>query len=1076
MKADSVATNLPDWTNQEKVSEGLEAPSATMTFFSDEESALRSSREDSPFHQSLNGNWKFHWATCPDERIADFWNPDFEDAGWNEIPVPSNVELQGYGVPIYTNVPYPWGTRTPPLIPDEHNSVSQYRRTFRVSPDWKEREVFLCFEGASSFLAVWLNGKKLGFSKDGRTSATFRITDHLLEGDNHLAVEVFRWNDGSYLEDQDMWRLSGIFRDVHLWSAPSVCIRDFQVNTLPSHDGTSAEVQVMAEICNFSFQTTSDTGMEIALRSPEGDEIFRTTIPLPDIPIGCSHKIVISETVKAPRLWSAETPTLYTLTLALKKTATLKEFQAIAWKVGIRSTEVVNGQFLVNGKPVLVRGVNRHEFDPDSGYVVSRERMIQDIELMKRHNINAVRTSHYPNVSEWYALCDAYGLYVVDEANIESHGMGYGEESLAHDVSWQEAHLDRLRRMVERDKNHACVVIWSLGNESGMGQNFCALQEWVKHRDPSRPVQYEGDTSGSVTDIICPMYPPPETVINYASAPREKPFIMCEYVHAMGNSSGAMQAYWQPIYEGKPYLQGGFIWDWVDQGLRAPVPASRKIVEMENPKAFPVDPELGTFFAYGGTFGKPGVFPSDGNFSGNGLVDPDRTPHPALFEATKVFQPVQIQPIDLEARSPVVRVTNWADFQNTADWLTATWSLMADGISIQSGILDSLALDPRQSAEVEIPLLPFTREPGIEYFIELSFRLSKDTMWAQEGHEVAWEQMALPAIAGAARFSSEKNRHDVQVSDTSEEITLRNDIFHAVISRKTGLLESLKAGNTELLENPLTPHFWRAPTDNDRGNGMAGSEKIDLQKNDASIWRKAHEAIEATSVNLHPMKNGGLAVEAHLRIPLVKSTGLVRWSFLPGGEIRVDFAFHPGMRDLPNLPRFGMQTTLKPGFDKITWLGKGPHETYWDRQDARVGIYEGRVDEQFFPYLKPQESGNKEAVRWVALRDGVGRGLLAAGFPTLSVNAMHYSTEDITWEGFKDNFYPYQLPHRDTVTLNLDWKQQGLGGVDSWGTLPMSEFRISPWPITHAFCLRVLQGGEDLRDLGRQIAAIARQS
>lgn len=1060
--------NLPDWSNQQAVSEGLESPAAPATIFADEESALRSYRQDSPFHITLNGEWRFHWTPNPGQRPMEFWKPGFDDSKWSLIPVPSNVELEGYGVPIYTNVPYPWKSRTPPVIPPEQNSVCHYRQSFRLPKNWKNREVFLCFEGAGSFLSVWLNGRKLGFSKDGRTPATFRITDHLKAGENLIAVEVFRWNDGSYLEDQDMWRLSGIFRDVHLWSSPRTHIRDFEILSTPSPDGKEARVCVKVEMRNLNRQTASNFRLEVALRSPEGDEIFRTLHHLPSIPTGGVHTEEVTHTVDNPQLWSAETPRLYPLTISLKDGE--KTVQATSWKVGLRSVQTTEGRLLVNGHAVLIRGVNRHEFDPDLGYVTTRQRMIEDITLMKRHNFNAVRTSHYPNCSEWYALCDEYGLYVVDEANIESHGMGYGEESLAHDVSWGPAHLDRLRRMVERDKNHPCVIIWSLGNEAGMGENFRMLYHWVKRRDPSRPVQYEGDPGGTVTDIVCPMYPPPDRVLNYSSTQREKPLIMCEYVHAMGNSAGAIEAYWRPIYDGAPHLQGGFIWDWVDQGLRAPVPASRTIVEMDGPKTLPVIPKLGTFYAYGGTFGSPDTFPSDGNFSGNGLVSPDRQPHPALFEVKKILQPIQIQAVNLQTTAPVIRLSNWADFQNAGEWLTGQWSLVADGMIKQTAVLEDLDLAPRQSVEIAIPLRPFDREPGVEYFIEVSLQLSRETHWAPKGWEVAWEQMALPQRPVVPTIHASVSGDAIKVVRTYAHISLECGAFTVAVSRKTGFLDSLKSGHVELLDSSLSPHFWRAPTDNDRGSGMAGSTQPALKTNDATIWRHAHLGITATSVAVRRTRSGAVQVDAEIQIPAVGSSGRLRWSIYQAGEILVDFFFYPTQRDLPNLPRFGMQTVLRTGFDRIEWLGKGPHETYWDRQAARIGHYRGKVSEQFYPYLKPQESGNKEGVRWLTLTNSQGRGLLAVGLPLLSANALHHTTEDLTWTGFKDNFYPYQLPRRDTITLNLDWKQQGLGGIDSWSSLPAPEYRIFPWPMVHSFGLKVLQGGEDARTLGRTVS------
>ncbi|OAM89901.1 hypothetical protein AW736_11335 [Termitidicoccus mucosus] len=1059
------AAAAPEWVDETRVSEGLEEPHATMMVFPDVASAKGLDRVLSPFFRSLNGEWRFFWAANPSARAEGFWNPDYDDSAWTTIPVPSNVEMEGYGVPVYTNIPYPWKAMTPPVVPDENNSVMSYRRTFTVPEAWAGREIFLCFDGVDSFFTVWLNGKRLGFSKDSRTPSTFRITEKLRAGENLLAVEVFRWNDGSYLEDQDMWRLSGIFRDVYLWSADELYVRDFEVRTTLDMAAEAAALDITAEVRNLAGNVMNNATIEMSVIDEAGREIARKVKIIPEVKPCDVTKVSISEQIKSPKLWSAEEPNLYTLFLSLKDSSG-KLLGTIPCRVGFRSVETRDGKFLVNGKPVIIRGVNRHEHDPDLGHVMTRKRMIQDIVLMKRNNINAVRTSHYPNVPEWYSLCDEYGLYVMDEANIESHGMGHGAASLAKVPSWGAAHLERLRRMVERDKNHACVVTWSLGNEAGMGINFEKSRVWLKERDPSRPVQYEGDQSGSVSDIICPMYPEVETVINYARLPREKPFIMCEYAHAMGNSTGDLWAYWRPIYEGAPYLQGGFIWDWVDQGIRAPVPASRGIVEMENPRAIPLNPELGTFFGYGGTFGVMGRFPSDGNFAANGLVSPDRESHPALAEAKKVFQPVQMAAIDLAQASPELEFTNWMDFRSTADWLTADWRLTGDGKIMQEGRLDTLSLAPRETKRVAIPMRGFAPVPGVEYFLEISFKLRKPTPWAEAGYEMAWSQFLLPISLPAAVIRTPSQ--NISVTEGEDHFIVTAGNLTACLGRNSGLLESLKVGTTELLEKPLGPHFWRAPTDNDRGSGMAGSDKKELARNNALVWRRAHEGFEAKSVALKRLEAGGAAVLVEGWLPAVKSVQRLVWTFAASGDIRVDSEFLPGSPELVELPRFGMQTILQVGFDQLAWFGKGPHETYWDRQDARVGLYGGTVAEQFFPYLKPQETGNKEGVRWIALTNKRGEGLLVIGMPLLSATALHPTTEDLTWAGAKDNFYPYQLPKRETITLNIDLKQRGLGGDNSWGRLPHAEYRISPKPLKYSFRLRVLSGGEDVRALARQ--------
>ncbi|MBI2512084.1 MAG: DUF4981 domain-containing protein [Opitutae bacterium] len=1056
------------WQNPFALHAGTEPPAATMTVFADEAAARTLDATRSPFVRSLNGPWKYHWSATPAARVPEFWRPDFNDAAWTTIRVPSNPEVEGYGVPIYTNIAYPWKPVEPPAIPaDSLNHVSSYRRTFTVPPEWAGREILLTFDGVNSFFTLWLNGEKLGFSKDSRTPATFRLTPRLRAGENLLAVEVFRWCDGSYLEDQDFWRMSGIFRDVTLWSTPPVHLRDFRVETRLDADYRDAELALDMELKSYA-ETAGEIRIEAMLFDPQGTAVScgpmaaKVAAPKPGV-----KKIVSFTTqVAAPLKWSAETPHLYTLLLTTKD-ASGRTLEVIPWRVGFRSVEIKNGQLLVNGQPTLFRGVNRHEHDPDLGQVVTRERMIQDIRLMKQHNINAVRTCHYPNVPEWYALCDEFGLYVVDEANIESHGMGYDEKTLAKNPLFSDAHLDRTIRMFERDKNHASVIAWSLGNEAGAGENFSRTYTWLKEHDATRPVQYEGDRGFAVSDVVCPMYPSPESVRVYAALPREKPFIMCEYAHAMGNSTGDIWAYWRPIYDGAPHLQGGFIWDWVDQGLRTPVPASRQIERLDNPKSLPLDPKLGTFFAYGGTFGPAGVA-SDGNFCANGLVSADRTPHPGLAEVKKVYQPIQLRAVDL-ARAEI-ELKNWNDFLPADAWLAADWRVVADGAVVQQGKIENLALVPRATQRLALPVAPITPAPGVEYFLEVSFKLKAATPWADAGHEVAWEQFQLPLAAPARALAAPAaNLPPLALARADGRIVVTGDGFRAAFSEKTGFLVSLESAGAELLAAPLTPHFWRAPTDNDRGNHMSEPSSNPRQRSPL-LWRTAHEQWRATSVDLR--ERGGRAVE-------IIATGTypelgqqtITWTILASGDIEVATTWQAPRENAlrpPEMPRFGMQTTLREGFDNLTWLGKGPQETYWDRQDARVGLYRGKVADQYFDYIKPQETGNKEAVRWLALTDAAGRGLLAIGEPLLSANALHYATEDLFCATQHENFYRYQMPDRKTVTLNLDLKQRGLGGDDSWGALPHGYYRLpGVWPTSYRYRLHILRGGENVSELAR---------
>lgn len=1041
--------------------EGVVPPFATMAVFPDEESARQMRRERSPWFLSLNGIWKFSWTPRPEAHATDFWRADFDDRDWSEIPVPANVELQGYGIPIYTNYIYPWKPAIPPVIPDAaHNAVSRYRRTFRIPMGWAGREVLLTFDGVNSFFRLWLNGRELGFSKDSRTPATFRLTPDLRAGENILAVEVMRWCDASYLEDQDFWRLSGIFREVYLWTVPSAYIRDFHVRTLLDDAYSGAQLCVDVEVRNPSG-VTRDVQLEIALLAPDDSEVLRAVAGSACISAGEAATIAFQGEVSSVQKWSAEIPALYTLLLTLRDSASLAIQETIPWRVGFRSIQIKSGQLLINGQPVLFRGVNRHEWDPDLGQVVTRERMVEDICLMKRNNINAVRTSHYPNVPAWYDLCDEFGLYVVDEANIESHGMGYGEKSLAHAVSWGPAHLDRTVRMFERDKNHACVVVWSLGNEAGFGNNFRTTAAWLKARDSTRPLMYEQDEKGDVVDIISPMYAPPSASLAYAGELRDKPYILCEYSHAMGNSNGDVWAYWRPVYAGARHLQGGFIWDWVDQGLRTPVPPSRRIEPMDNPRSFSLDPELGTFFAYGGTFGPSGIA-SDGNFSANGLVSADRTPHPALAEVKKVYQPIQIRGTNLARYE--VELENWTDFSRAENWLVGHWQVCADGRILQQGTIENLSLAPREKQRIALPVQSLPPQPGTEYFLEIAFALKQDARWAARGHEVAWEQFKLPWFTPMLPARSATS---LQLREIEGRIVVSGLDFAAEFERATGLLVSLKSRGAEILERALAPHFWRAPVDNDRGNHMADSASSGHEFA-LSAWRNAHASWRPNEVTAMQNEDGRVEIKATGYITDFGAPYALRWTVFGDGDILVETKMSEGERPLIELPRFGMQTTLRAGFDNLTWFGKGAHETYWDRQDARVGLYRGKVRDQYFDYMKPQETGNKEAVRWLALTDDDGRGLLAMGEPLLSGNALHYATEDLYCDSQLAPFYRYLLPERKTVTLNLDFHQRGLGGDNSWGAFPRSEYRLLRPPFQYRYRLRPLSGGEDLVQMAKR--------
>jgi len=1042
----------PDWANPRLTGVNNLPPHATMVICPDVATAMRieyaanDQRVRSSFYRSLNGQWKYRYAKNHTERIADFWQTDFNDRDWGLIPVPSNVEIHGHGVPIYVNVSYPWRRPwRPPYVPedDRNNTINYYRRTFELPKEWAGRRVLITFDGVNSFFYLWVNGQKVGMGKDSRTPVEFDITPFVRPGTNLIAVENLRWCDGSYLEDQDFWRLSGIFRDVYIWSPGSVHIRDFEVRADLDPDYRDAELTVKLQV-----QNTADTealGMvEARLLSPTGKLVVAPDMKI-SVPAGSESQISISTYVTNPLKWTAETPHLYKLLLVLSDQKG-RVLEVIPVNVGFREVEIRGGHLLVNGQKVLFKGVNRHEIDPDRGQAITVEGMIKDIRLMKQFNINAVRTCHYPNQPAWYDLCDRYGIYLIDEANIESHGMGYGERSLAKDPVWLDAHMDRTIRMVERDKNHPSVVIWSLGNEGGDGPNFEATSAWIHKRDPSRPVHYERAELRPHTDIVCPMYPSPDSLARYASQTQTRPYIMCEYSHAMGNSSGNMWLYWEQIYS-KPHLQGGFIWDWVDQALRQPIGRKGELFE-------PVKKGQPYFWAFGGDFGPRGT-PSDDNFCCNGLVSPDRRPHPGLYEVKHIYQYIHCRPLDLA--KPTIEVKNWFDFLNLRDVVELHWSVTAEGRLLQQGVLPGPDLAPRATAEIAIPVRPIKVRPGVEYFLDLSFRLKADTPWARKGHEVAWDQFRLPDYAPPQGLDPSA-MPGLDVNESETKVVIKGSNFEAVFDKQAGTLASWRYKKTELIHEPLRPDFWRAPTDNDRGRGMV---------RDQGIWRKAHEGAKVKSVRVgsYP-RSRAAAVTIVTELPAVEATWETTYTVYGRGDIAVSARFIPAKTDLPYIPRLGMRMILPPGFERIEWLGRGPHETYCDRKDARVGLYRGTVTEQFcWDYTEPGESGNKVDVRWVALSNRNGIGLLAVAQPLLSVNALHYTADDLQGPS-----HPHQLPKRDITVLNLDLMQQGVGGDNSWGAWPHRQFLIPVREYTYRFCLRPFD-----RWLGRP-EALARAS
>jgi len=1010
-----------DWENPAVFAINKEAPRSSYIPYS-----IKSS-----YFISLNGIWKFTWAKNPSERPSDFHKDGFDISGWDDIQVPGNWELQDFGVPMYTDTEYLFPP-DPPHIPHNNNPVGSYRRDFTVPELWEDRQVFLHFAGVRSAMYVWINGEKVGYSQGSKTPAEFNITRFVHHGENSLAVEVYRFSDGSYLEDQDYWKISGIERDVFLYSRPQTYIRDLFVHSGLDKDYRKGRLKVEVEVTTCLKNPLDKAVLKIKLLNSKGGEVFPEA-QIKDLKFDKNGKAlaVFEAKISSPKKWSAETPNLYSLVLKLE-TGSGEAEDLLKIKIGFRKVEIKDGLLQINGEPVTLKGVNRHEHDPVSGRYVTEESMLKDIQLMKKFNINAVRTSHYPNTPLWYNLCDRYGLYVIDEANIESHGMGYDpDKTLGNKPAWKAAHLDRIVRMVERDKNHACVIIWSLGNEAGDGVNFKATYNWIKGRDPSRPVQYEMADLRPHTDIFCPMYARIHILSDYASQKRPRPLILCEYAHAMGNSVGNLKDYWDIIYQ-HPQLQGGFIWDWVDQGILAETEEGKK------------------FWAYGGDFG-PENMPSSGNFCINGLVFPDRELHPSIWEVKKVYQNITASKVDL--RSGKIKITNRHDFINL-NRFDVLWEFKADDTILTKGKIAGPDIKPHKSKIFTLTFPEVKPEPGYEYFLDLSFRTREKTELIPAGHEAAWEQFKLPYYK--PKVLTEISRvAKIRQKSKDRKLYMEGLNFSYIFDLKNGHFVSLNYMDTELIKSGkkegevpffCTPNFWRAPTDNDYGNNMP--QRL-------GIWRDAGKNRIIERVESRQNSNRDIFIEVEAALPDVESKYLTSFHIFGNGEIEVSNHFVQGKKSLPDLPRFGIQMTLRSEFDNIFWYGRGPYETYWDRKSgAKVGIYSGKVKDQYHPYIRPQENGNKTDVRWLALTNKEGIGLLVVGDPLLSVSAHHFLPEDFDSGDKKRQRHTSDLIHRDLVNLNLDYKQMGVGGDTSWGALPHPQYRLPAQEYSYSFKLR----------------------
>lgn len=1045
-----------DWENEQVIGINKEDAHAFYIPYATMDQALADYADASPYYLSLNGIWKFNWVKHPDLAPENFYLNGTNVSYWDDIEVPSNWDLKGYGIPIYTNFIYPFA-KNPPFImggniPKDYtqnelpNPVGSYRRDFEIPEDWDGREVFIHFGGVQSAMYLWVNGQKVGYSEGSMTPAEFNITKYLNPGKNVLAVRVYRWCDGSYLEDQDFWRLSGIHRDVFLYSVPKIQLWDFFLSANFSDDFTKASLKSKLKFRNFGGKGTYQLE---AYLSEKGSNIDQA-IKLFDQPVKDVSKkgltIEINKEIQSPKLWSAEVPNLYDVFFVLKAPDG-KITEVLQSNFGFRKIEIKDQQLFVNGKSVKLKGVNRVEHDPFGGHAVSVETMLKDIWLFKQFNINTVRTSHFPNHPAWYKLCDLYGIYVVSEADVESHGMGFNKkETLAGKLNWQKAHVDRNVRSVERDKNHPSVIMWSMGNEAGAGPNFAASYQAIKAIDTTRPVHYQGDNENA--DVESEMYMIPSALKRKGESTDPKPFFLCEYAHAMGNGPGSVKEY-SELFDQYPRLIGGCIWDWVDQGIVRPVPGDSSK----------------TYFAYGGDYGDR---PTRFNFVMNGLTTPDRQLTPKMQNVKKCYQYIGFKSADLS--KGVISIENKYQFINLNQF-NAIWDLSCDGTVIQSGNLGKIDLAPGMKIEVPIPIFQPKLLPGAEYFLHISFTLCKDELWAKSGHVVAWEQFKLPYQVPESVSITMDGFESLKIDDKTDSLLISGKSFNVCFNKKAGAIteyvfNSIKLIHTEAeaiygvkAESPVI--FWntetekqvsgpqinlyRAPIDNDIANGRGVAmnwNKYQLaqlsHKVDSFKFRKINDQVVEVSISVVSTTAPGY--EAHTKF---------RYTIFGNGTIKVKTAFDPCDK-LAYLPRIGHILQMPKGFEHVEYFGAGPFENYRDRiEGADIGRYQSTVSKMEEYYARPQDMGNRGEVRWLSVTNWNGTGLMfVADSALLNFSTLHYRPNDLA----KANF-PYQLKARPETIITIDAAHMGLGSA-TCGPMPLSEYLLKAGKISFQYEIR----------------------
>lgn len=997
----------PEWQSQYAIGKNKLAPHAYVWPYETTDALRSGNYEQSPYYMSLNGTWKFHWVKNPDLRPKDFYKPSFYTGGWADINVPGNWERQGYGTAIYVNETYEFDDplfnfkKNPPLVPYEENEVGSYRRTFTLPADWRDRRIVICCEGVISFYYIWVNGHQLGYNQGSKTPAEWDITPYVKEGENTVALEVYRWSAGAYLECQDMWRLSGIERDVYLYSTPRQFISDYKVTS--SLDKQTYKEGLFALEATVEGVATGTSTLEYTLEDPSGKTVLKKEIPVKSR--GLSNFVTFDgQTLPDVKRWSAEHPNLYSLTLALKNDAG-QVTHLTGCNVGFRTSEIKDGRFCINGVPVLVKGANRHEHS-QLGRTVSRELMEQDIRLMKQHNLNTVRNSHYPTHPYWYQLCDRYGLYVIDEANIESHGMGYGPASLAKDTTWLPAHMDRTQRMYERSKNHPAIVIWSLGNEAGNGVNFERTYDYMQSIETTRPIQYERAEQNYNTDIYCRMYRSVDELLAYARQTKPKvyrPFIMTEYLHAMGNSCGGLREYME-VFETEPIVQGGCIWDWVDQSFRE------------------IDADGRWYWTYGGDYG-PKNIPSFGNFCCNGLVNAVREPHPHLLEVKKAYQYIKASMLD--NKSLTLSIKNWYDFTNLNAY-TLHWQVVGDdGRVIADG---TRQVDAAPHATVEVTLGAVRLPSDVrEAWLNLSWTPVEAAPFIGTDCEVAYDQFPL---AGNRNYRAPEAKLSGKVEMDIDPVT--------------GALRSYIYKGEEMLASPVMLSLYRPATDNDNREKVGG----------AKAWKKVGlDKLTQRALSVKTSARGGRSEVELLNARNERlGTAIFIYTLKKDGALDVQTHFVPDTAVVTSLARVGLTFEMPDAYSRVAYLGRGEHETYIDRNESgRIGIYHTDVERMFHYYVRPQATGNRTDVRWMQLADEAGEGLAFC-----SDVPFQFSVIPFTDECLDAATHINQLRREGVVTVHLDAAQAGVGTATCGpGVLP--QYRVPVQEYKFRFTIRPLK-------------------